>query len=136
VKKSSKLSWKPKLRGEIYCSPACGANCTHAAFLAAQAAADKLAYTLNHAKETFGVTWVPHVWENCGWHAGAISWCKRWHVVANRQQGRCVTSYTAFLSSEPTEHFMGDWSDSARTAAGAAIRALSPALRLVGDSRG
>lgn len=53
--------WSPIRRGITYCSPGCGGGCTHAAFVQATADAEALAKRL-------GPSWVPHVWENLGWH--------------------------------------------------------------------
>lgn len=57
-----KLSWKPIRRGQIYCSPACGANCKHSDYLKCftdgKAAISRL--------KTTG--WKLNVWENMGWH--------------------------------------------------------------------
>jgi hypothetical protein len=52
--------WKPVRRGPIYCSPRCGAGCTHKAFLAVTAKAAKTARRL-------GEGWSPVVYENMGW---------------------------------------------------------------------
>ena len=57
----SDRNWTPVRRGGIYCSPACGYGCKHAAFLKAERDAKKLAAQL-------GPEWKPHVWENLGWH--------------------------------------------------------------------
>lgn len=59
--KDEAARWKPVRRGRIYCSPACGGDCTLAVFRAATAAAEKLAVKL-------GEGWEPRVWENLGWH--------------------------------------------------------------------
>ena len=61
-----RLSWKPVRRGGIYCSPACGNNCSREAYDTACARAKALAKQL-------GRGWKAHVWENLGWH---------WRVVA------------------------------------------------------
>jgi hypothetical protein len=53
--------WTPVRRGAIYCSPRCGGGCTHKAFLAATAKAEKTAKRL-------GAGWTPVVWDNLGWH--------------------------------------------------------------------
>lgn len=55
------LSWKPKSRGAIYCSPACGCDCTYASFKKANSDAAKLA-------KRMGRGYKPYVWENMGWH--------------------------------------------------------------------
>lgn len=53
--------WTPKLDGEIYCSPACGAKCKKIDFDNATAHAQALARQL-------GYGWEVRVWENFGWH--------------------------------------------------------------------
>lgn len=64
TKTQKPLSWKPVLRGEIYCSPACGSDCTRLAFDKANAEAMAVSARL----KTHG--WRIRVWENMGWH-----WC-------------------------------------------------------------
>lgn len=59
--------WKPRLRGAIYCSPACGGRCTRQAYLQAVRNAATLVVTLK------GDGWEPVVIENQGWHYRAIS---------------------------------------------------------------
>lgn len=61
----STLSWIPKRRGKIYCSPACGGGCTYAEYLSAKTKAAKLVKRL-------GRGWKPRVWENLGWHYQAV----------------------------------------------------------------
>lgn len=57
--------WTPVLCGEIFCSPACGFNCTKHDFdLAASKAAALVSQLANG--------WQPRVWENCGWHFEAV----------------------------------------------------------------
>ncbi len=58
--------WKPVRRGDVYCSPACGYDCKHEAFLLAHLNAERLA-------RRCGPDWKPHVWENLGWHYAATS---------------------------------------------------------------
>lgn len=54
--------WTPrKLRGGIYCSPACGYGCKQEWFDQATADAAALAARM-------GEGWQPEVWENLGWH--------------------------------------------------------------------
>jgi len=60
-----KLTWDPVRRGKIYCSPACGHDCTHRDYLAAVRGAERLARRL-------GPGWKAEVWENLGWHYRAI----------------------------------------------------------------
>ena len=54
-------AWKPKRRGPLYCSPACGGGCTWSAFEEANRKAKAMAAKL-------GAKWKPRVWENLGWH--------------------------------------------------------------------
>ncbi len=61
-----KQDWTPRRRGAIYCSPACGGNCTYADYLAAIKASHKLAAGC-------GAGYTAHVWENLGWHHEAKS---------------------------------------------------------------
>ena len=59
--------WKPILRGDVYCSPACGSNCKKIAYN--QAVKDSEALV----KRLKGNGWRAKVWENSGWHYKAIS---------------------------------------------------------------
>ena len=56
----NKYSWEPVRDGDIYCAPACGARCTHDAFIQANEDAEALCAKL-------GPEWKPRVWENMGW---------------------------------------------------------------------
>jgi hypothetical protein len=58
--------WTPVLHGAIYCSPACGGNCTKRAHDKAVEAADKLVAIL-------GSQWSAVVYENLGWYYKAVS---------------------------------------------------------------
>lgn len=85
--------WKAVRRGPIYCAPACGGGCTHAAFLKATADAAALCASLN---KTSGKGWTPNVWENLGWHHSAISACGRIKV---HPHGYGIKGATAFFGS-------------------------------------
>lgn len=61
----NKLSWKPVLRGNIYCSPACGASCTKAAHDEAVKKAKALA-------KRMGKGWKIRVHENLGWFYAVV----------------------------------------------------------------
>lgn len=63
------LSWKPKRTGRIYCSPACGHDCTHAVFQQAHKDGKTLAERM---RKGVGGDWKVRVWENGGWHYCAI----------------------------------------------------------------
>lgn len=69
--------WKaaPLRRGDIYCSPGCGFNCTHKAYLRALSAADAIV-------EHMGPMWEPYVWENCGWNFMAKHKVSHIHIMA------------------------------------------------------
>lgn len=60
----SKRNWTPVLDGDIYCSPACGFNCTLAKHDEAVAGANALV-------EELGTDWFPRVWENGNWYYSA-----------------------------------------------------------------
>jgi hypothetical protein len=55
-------NWKPVRRGALYCSPSCGGNCTHAAYLKAHKEAEDCLRQM----KTGG--WSIRVHENLGWH--------------------------------------------------------------------
>lgn len=96
---SKRDQWKPTRRGPIYCSPICGANCTHAEYLRAKAAAEKMVKNL-------GAGWEIDVWDNLGWHWAANKGVAR--VSPNKHYERVrrvgyrlkVTGYTCYFNSE------------------------------------
>ncbi len=59
--KTKSLSWTPVLKGEIYCSPACGRGCTRKEWEDTKITASQLARRM-------GAGWKPRVHENLGWH--------------------------------------------------------------------
>ena len=84
----------PVLRGNIYCSPGCGFNCTKAAFDRATAEAQALA-------DTMGPGWGPCVWENCGWCYDVHKGSARVHPQRKGSAIRGVwevLGYTVFLN--------------------------------------
>lgn len=95
------LSWKARLSADrrIYCSPACGANCTRFDYGLAVKRAAALCKEL-------GAGWVPRVSENLGWHYSAVSACGRWKVCSDGG------SYTAFLGDPGAG---GRWAASGKT---------------------
>ena len=78
--------WNPVRKGDFYCSPACGANCTHKAYEDAINKATKLAEKC--AKE-IGGEWDIHVHENLGWH---------WSVF--QKKTNITISYGGYLSKQ------------------------------------
>lgn len=109
--KQKQLSWKPVRRGDIFCAPACGYNCTWQMYLKAKQESVRLAKSL-------GAGWKPHVWENMGWYYSALSPCGRIKV----HPGFC-----AFLGipNEPG----GRWAEHGRTAKQAVANVIRVAKR-------
>lgn len=60
-----KRDWTPVRKGDIYCSPACGAKCTHEAYTTAVESAKKLK---ERCEKEIGGEWDINVHENLGWH--------------------------------------------------------------------
>ena len=60
-----KLSWVPIHKGNIFCSPACGANCKYVDYVQANKRASALSKNL-------GGKWKSRVWENMGWFWNAV----------------------------------------------------------------
>jgi len=58
------INWTPKLRGNVFCSSACGSGCTLAQYHKAKEWAEWLALKC-------GPGWKPVVTENMGWFAKA-----------------------------------------------------------------
>ena len=75
--------WNPVRKGDVYCSPACGANCTHKAYEDAINKATKLAEKC--AKE-IGGEWEIKVWENLGWHWTVFQ--KKTNISINCHEGK------------------------------------------------
>lgn len=109
-KKHRPLSWKACRRGEIYCAPACGFECTWSDYQQAKRNAAKLCIRLDTAFKVKG--WKPHVWENLGWHYSAISSCGRIKVHPCHHGSR-ILSYTAFLNA--VNAFGGRWAEQGNT---------------------
>lgn len=78
--------WKPRRRGTIYCSPLCGAGCTHAAFTRATRNARALAKRL-------GPGWRPKVWENMNWFYSAEKGVVEVHASENVGRKPCYRAY-------------------------------------------
>lgn len=126
--KPAKLDWKPRSSNfdgdEVYCSPACGHECRRAEFDRATIAADKLCAKLHGAG--LPGDWMPHVWENLGWH----------YVVRNASETVTVFDKGAFkygvfaavLDMDAASH--GQWIAGGNTAANA-VRALTRSINEV-----
>lgn len=85
---SKPLSWSPRRRGNTYCSPACGYNCTIQHFRQAKKAGADLAHIL-------GPGWRADVWENLGWHYAAMSPERDIRVMKGKSN-----NYIAFLNGD------------------------------------
>lgn len=96
-KESSKeldKGWIPVRRGERYCSPRCGCDCT----LEQHQRAHRDGAAL--AKKMPGYT--PRIWENGGWHHEIISKCRRIRIspipLGCRTKGeKGIFHFTAFI---------------------------------------
>ncbi len=86
ARKPVERDWTAVRRGEIYCAPACGFNCTYAAYRAAIQKGKALA-------KRCGQGYTYHVWENMGWYYNAVSPCGRLKVHEHKD----VKQYLAFL---------------------------------------
>lgn len=117
------LSWKPRLRGEVFCSSACGSNCKRAEYEWCKAQAAALA-------KRMGKGWKPRVWENMGWHyevvlkngLGSIS------PSITKKLGKLhkITGYRADLRLATDQ-----WLEYGKTPEGAFIKARELAMRYV-----
>lgn len=88
-------AWKPRHRKDatgrrIFCSPACGANCSYFDYQQAQRRALKLANRL-------GPGWKPRVWENMGWFCEAVKGKASVHPHYTR--GRKTPRYTIYFNT-------------------------------------
>jgi hypothetical protein len=88
------LGWGPVRRGPIYCAPACGFDCTWAAFQQAEKDAAKLCAYL---KKKLGIRWLPRIWENMGWHYEVHDLASGKMKVYPSIIDKKVRSYVAFL---------------------------------------
>ena len=110
------LSWKAKRKGDIYCAPACGANCTWAAY---QKAFERGRLCVAE----LGKGWTIRVAENMGWHTTVLSPCNRIKVSISPVSGTpaetligTLNSYTAFLG-DAEDICGGKWAESGDTPA-------------------
>jgi len=84
----------------VKCAAWCGRGCTEAEYRAAVDRAAAIALEL-------GPGWVPEIWENMGWHAAAVSACRRVRVYDHvRRDG--PTTYSALIG--PPNEGGGKWS--------------------------
>lgn len=93
-------NWKPQLRGEIYCSSACGGGCTKAAY-------DTATENATNLSKRLGPDWKPIVFENLGWHYKVVSPCGRLKIYNTGNH------YSAYLGEASSPG--GLWVESAAT---------------------
>ena len=110
--------WTPKLAGEIFCSPACGANCTKKNFDEATESARVLASQL-------GYGWEPRVWENMGWHFEAA---KRGATVSAVDDSEYEASIR-FYMDERTELCVSETRNSPAQAVEAVVEGLNARIK-------
>ncbi len=111
--------WAPVPNGTLFCSPACGAGCTRQEYDEAVLAASQLSRRL-------GESWLPHVWENLGWHYEA-----RRGVCTVSPSGR-GRDFLVMLNSTPQVILQGD--DPLATVRRAQAEARRIADQLVSDA--
>ena len=106
--------WTAKRNGAIYCAPACGGNCTWAAYQKAVKDSARLAEECGHG-------YIGRINENLGWHFGAISPCTRIYVYKSGGDSR----YGALLG-EPGS-YSGRYTGKGETAKEAIAQAIAAA---------
>ncbi|KKM39536.1 hypothetical protein LCGC14_1564420 [marine sediment metagenome] len=118
---TDEIDWTPrKLPGGVYCSRACGIGCKRKDYDQAVASAAKLAARM-------GVGWLPHVWENLGWHYEVTKGVASIHPPGGR-----VTTYSIYFNTIPQIVLNAETPEDA---AGFAVqRARGNALRIAADS--
>ena len=84
--------WKAVRKGDIYCAPRCGMNCTWKAYKETKAFGKQMT-------DALGKGWTVHVWENLAWHVEAVSPCKRVRVGPTRDNNRGgkILGYYAYI---------------------------------------
>ena len=105
--------WTPIHDGETYCSPACGARCTRAAFDAATAQVQALVAEL-------GEGWEQEIWENLGWHFEAK---KRGAIVSVEEDG--YKASMRFEMGDATDIYVAETRATPREAVDAVIDRIS-----------
>lgn len=112
--------WKPRRRGEIFCSPLCGGLCTWRAYQCAVRAATTLAKRL-------GKGWTAQVSENLGWHYAVQDASTCLNVYPNIMRDK-IYGYSAYLN-EAGQGPGGRWVGSGKTPEAAIADAIRQAKR-------
>lgn len=116
---TSPLSWTPRRRGKVYCSPACGGGCTWADYRRASRRAEDLAVAL-------GPGWSAVVWENLGWFWKAANGNAEVRPEGDRFSAKITMTGHQFLAVEDTPRdAIGVAACNANAAASMARRFLS-----------
>jgi hypothetical protein len=104
--------WIPVLKGDTYCSPACGGGCTKAEFDEATSKAEELATRM-------GPGWKAHVWENLGWYWEVTNGVARLSMTDDGRYHVCIdlSPYAAPVdaTADTPEDAFGFASQDART---------------------
>lgn len=91
MSKPKRLSWKPILRGNIYCAPACGGSCTKAQHDRQKKIGERIAACL-------GKGWTVELHENMRWYVTVVSPCQRIRVCPDqRTRDGKIFSYWAMI---------------------------------------
>lgn len=86
-------NWTPVRKGKIYCSPACGAECTYSDFVKMTNQAKKMC-------EQLGENWTPKVTENLGWHCRVVNANATIHYDVFPDHPKIKPVYSAWISIE------------------------------------
>lgn len=95
----TKKDWTPIRLGNVYCSPACGGNCTWEKYQAAVKRGNVLAKLL-------GPGWKGEVWENLGWHY-KVTYPLPDGVIDVRENGY-RPHFTAYINSSDAQFVDSD----------------------------
>lgn len=116
--------WKPRKKGKIYCSPACGYGCTHASYKRALAQSKR-------ARKILGPGWAVTVYELSGswrWIADCPNVCL---VLFPRAGGFSVNLHGRLTASGGT---ITEALQNTKTNIQESIRSYLPAMRTLGFS--
>ncbi|MGH9388966.1 MAG: hypothetical protein ACRD1Z_05070 [Vicinamibacteria bacterium] len=116
----TRLSWKPRALGALYCSSACGGGCTREKYDRARREAAGLTRAL-------GPGWKARVWENLGWHYEA----RKATLKVSPSFG---SGYVAYIGKE--DHPGGCWTGNGRTPRAAVRAAIREGRRFVDHKAG
>ncbi len=116
---SAATGWKPRRKGEVFCSPRCGGGCTYVAYQKARIEGVALA-------KKMGPGWDCIFWENLGWHYKAVKGVVEVYPIIKGSaltDGWKVIGYHCFINS--AHQYIGE----GKSANLALARALSAATK-------